>query len=75
MLHPIQTVLRASHGAHFASYCQGVSHAEWPKDNDEYAPTKTDEVAFYPRKAVGIDWDIECYPPRIEGPSKRAKKL
>jgi len=50
---------------------QGVSHAEWPKDQHEYAPTQTDSAICWPLKAVVI----ECAPPRTEGLSQRAKKL
>jgi hypothetical protein len=48
-----------------------MSRAEWPKDNDEYAPTQTGGVICRPLKVVGI----ECQPPRFEGLSKPAKKL
>jgi hypothetical protein len=48
-----------------------VSHAEWPKYKQEYAPTQTRSVICCPLKAVVI----ECAPPRTEGLSQRAKKL
>jgi hypothetical protein len=46
------------HGANFTCYYQGVSHAEWPKNNDEYAPTQFGEAICQPREAV----DTECRP-------------
>ena len=55
----------------FTCHDQGVSHAEWPKDKHENAPTQTGIVICSPPKAV----DIECRPPRAEGLSKCAKKL
>ena len=56
---------------HFTRNYQGVSHAKWPKDNHECAPTQTGSIICCPLEAV----DIECRPPRAEGLSKRAKKL
>jgi len=50
---------------------QGVSHAEWPKDNHENAPIQTGIVICSPLEAV----DIECLPSHAERFSKRAKKL
>src|SRR6266540_1017969 len=64
-------VLHVPHAAYFTCHYQGVSHAEWPKDNEEYAPTQTGGAVCCSLKAV----DIECRPPRVEGLSKRAKKL
>jgi len=32
------------HGANFTCHYQGVSHAEWPKNNDEYAPPQIGEA-------------------------------
>jgi hypothetical protein len=32
-----------------------MSHAEWPKNNDEYAPPQIGE-AIYPLEAVAIEW-------------------
>ena len=48
-----------------------MSHPEWPKNNDEYAPPQIGEAIYQPLKAA----DIECGPPGAEGLSKRAKKL
>jgi hypothetical protein len=48
-----------------------VSHAKWPKDSYECAPTQTSSVICRTLEAV----DIECRPPRAEELSKRAKKL
>ena len=42
-----------------------------PKNNDEYAPPQIGEAICYPLEAVAIEWR----PPRLEGLSKRAKKL
>jgi hypothetical protein len=56
---------------HFARNYQGVSHAKWPKAKHECAPTETGSVICCPLKAV----DVECRPPRVDRPSKRAKKL
>src|SRR5262249_44815726 len=64
-------VFRVPPGAYFSCYCQGVSHAEWPKDGDEYAPTQTRERICCPRKAAHMEWGAQ----RASGPSKRAKKL
>ena len=50
---------------------QGVSHAEWPKDKHEAAPTETGSVICWPLTAVGI----ECAPPRATGLPQREKKL
>jgi hypothetical protein len=50
---------------------QGVSHAEWPKDKHEYAPTRTGSTICWLLKAVVI----ECRPPRTERLSQRATKL
>jgi hypothetical protein len=33
-----------SHAAYFTCHYQGVSHAEWPKNNDEYAPPQLGEA-------------------------------
>jgi hypothetical protein len=55
----------------FTCHDQGVSHAEWPKDNHENAPTQTGIVICSPLEAV----DIECLPSHAERFSKRAKKL
>jgi hypothetical protein len=30
----------------FTCHYQGVSHAEWPKNNDEYAPPKVGDANF-----------------------------
>src|SRR5205807_410378 len=68
---PLVLVLRVPHGAYFTCHYEGVSHAEWPKDCHEWAPTQTGGVICCPLNAV----DLECRPPRPEGPSKRAKKL
>jgi hypothetical protein len=55
----------------FTCHHQGVSHAEWPKDEHEYTPAETDSVICCPLKAVVI----ERHPPRTERLSQRAKKL
>jgi hypothetical protein len=55
----------------FTCHYQGVSHAQWPNDNTECAPTQTGSVIWYPIKAV----DIECRPPRAKELSKRASTL
>jgi hypothetical protein len=68
---PIALIPVLRHGANFTCHYQGVSHAQWPKNNDEYAPPQIGDAFYRPLKAV----DIECRPPRIEGLSKRAKKL
>jgi hypothetical protein len=64
-------ILVLPHGVNLTCHYQGVSHAEWPKNNDEYAPPQIGEAICQPLKAV----DIECRPPRAEGLSKRAKKV
>ena len=64
-------VRRALPGAYFICRHQGGSHAEWPKDIHEHAPTQTCGVIFCPPKAV----DIECRPNPVERASKRPKKL
>ena len=56
-------VFRVPHGAYFTCHYRGVSHAEWPKDNDEYAPIQTSGVICCPLKAV----DIEYRPPQPKG--------
>jgi hypothetical protein len=70
---------RVSHGAHLTNYDQGVSHAEWPEDSDEYAPTEDGAVVSGPHKAMDVAWDIErnieCHRPRNKESSERAKKL
>ena len=33
-----------------------MSHAEWPKNNDEYAPPEIDEAICNPLKAMDIEW-------------------
>jgi hypothetical protein len=48
-----------------------VSHAEWPKDKHESAPTETGSVICWPLTAAGI----ECAPTRATGLSQREKKL
>jgi hypothetical protein len=58
-------------GAYFICRHQGGSHAEWPKDSHEHAPTQTCGVIFCPPKAV----DTECRPNPVERASKRPKKL
>jgi hypothetical protein len=64
-------VRRARPGAYFICRHQGGSHAEWPKDSHEHAPTQTCGVIFCPPKAV----DTECRPNPVERASKRPKKL
>jgi hypothetical protein len=55
----------------FTFHYQGVSHAEWPKDKHEAAPTKTGSVIWWPLTAVGI----ECAAARATRLSQREKKL
>ena len=33
-----------------------MSHAEWPKNNDEYAPPQIVEAICYPLEEVAIEW-------------------
>jgi len=47
-----------------------VSHAEWPKDKQEYAPTQIGGVICCPLKSVVI----ERAPPRTEGFSQCDKE-
>jgi hypothetical protein len=58
-------------GAYFICRYRGASHAEWPKDSHEYAPTPTCGVISCPPKTV----DTECRPPTVARVSKRPKKL
>jgi hypothetical protein len=55
----------------FIYHYQGVRHAQRPKDNQEYAPTRTGVVVCYPLEAM----EIEAWQPGGEVLSKRAKKL
>jgi hypothetical protein len=64
-------VRRALPGAFFICRHQGGSHAEWPKDSHEHAPTQTCGAVLCPPKAV----DTECRPNPVERASKRPKKL
>jgi hypothetical protein len=59
------------HAANFICHYQGVSHAEWPKIDDERAAPQINEAICAPFEAVDIEWR----PPRVEGFAKRAKKL
>ena len=63
--HSIRSILvsRALPGAYFICRHQGGSHAEWPKDSHEHAPTQTCGVIFCPPKAV----DTECRPTQSNG--------
>ena len=64
-------ILRAPPGAYFISRYQGGSHAEWPKDSHEHAPTQTGRITCCSPKAV----DTEYRPPPVARVSKRPKKL
>ena len=50
---------------------QGESHAEWPKERHEHAPTQTGGVTCRSPKAV----DTEYRSPAVARVSKRSKKL
>ena len=50
---------------------QGESHAEWPKERHEHAPTQTGGVTCRSPKAV----DTEYRPPAVARVAKRPKKL
>jgi hypothetical protein len=58
-------------GAYFIRRYQGGSHAEWPKDSHEHAPTQTGRITCSSPKAV----DTEYRPPPVARVSKRPKKL
>ena len=58
-------------GAYFICPYQGGSHAEWPKDSHEHAPTQTGRITCCSPKAV----DTEYRPPPVARVSKRPKKL
>jgi hypothetical protein len=64
-------VRRALPGAYLICRNQRGSHAEWPKDSHEHAPTQTCGVIFCPPKAV----DTDCRPNPVERAPKRPKKL
>jgi hypothetical protein len=42
---PIALIPVLRHGANFTCHYQGVSHAQWLKNNDEYAPPQIGETS------------------------------